>query len=101
MKGTQEVYGIIISHSPLSRSLDKLYDLGIQTVTWLYFNISSPNGSPDKKAPSCPRLSTSQEKPSTEAPTEPKKKLRGLLSGQEALSYSQNEIAFEENSFVL
>jgi len=30
MKGTKEVQSIIISQSPLSRSLDKLYDLGIQ-----------------------------------------------------------------------
>lgn len=35
MKGTQEVQGIIISHSPLSRSLDKPYDLGIQS----YMNV--------------------------------------------------------------
>lgn len=68
MKGTQEVQGIIISHLLLSGSLDKLYDPGIQTVTWMYFSVSSPNGSP-----SCPRLSTSQEELSTKAPTEPRR----------------------------
>lgn len=44
MKDTQEVQSTIISHWPLSRSLDKLYDQGIQTGTWMDFRISPTNG---------------------------------------------------------
>lgn len=50
MKDTQEVQSTITSHSPLSRSLDKLYNLGTQTVTWMDFRISPAN------APNLPRV---------------------------------------------
>lgn len=92
MKDTQEVQSTIISHSHLSRSLDKLYDLRIQTVTQMDFRISP------KMVPSYPRLSSSQEELSTNPPPEPQR--NGECSSC-CRRCSLNRAAFEGYPFVL
>lgn len=80
MKDTQEVQSTIISHSPLSRSLDKLYDLGIQTVPWVDFRISPANGPILPRAEQLPGGAEHQHPPRTP------EKWRVLLMQQEMLT---------------
>lgn len=80
MKDTQEVQSTTILHSPLSRSLDKLYDLGIQTGIWKDFRISPTDG------PILPRVEQlpggDEHQPSSGTP----EKWRVLLMQQEMLT---------------